>query len=430
MGIAVIMRTAGDYRFTRTEKGEVLWDVRSLRAMMDDCIIPSVSIVYTQGEVTEFTGPPLFGDVKTTSFVSTATVSSLYSGAESASISVLLERLSAVGEIAPATVFASSQEDVDTATELDGIGSATLIISGHASPIAVNGNWEIVTVGAGPSVIVGADVKCVRALDGARIHSCGTTRLHGYGFGYRLLARDRCRVYAIGDGEVVVDGEADCYAYGRNAVVLRGHAVAHIRGHCTATLSDYAFAVLAGGGTHAVLGGRSRAVVKADTSCEAAGYSTVYEDGGTVAAGANVPVYSSGKGQIAGGIVIPTRSPSNLSEALKAARTPVESGQAVVYKAVSGDWTTGEDYGKPTKWAVGETVACDDWKEYPDMGHGLHFSLTPADAVGYVPDILTCHLLACAINVDDAVYIEGVGQVKAPSCTVLHELTVAGSPAC
>ena len=430
MGITVIMRTAGDYRFTRTEKGEVLWDVRSLRAMMEDLAIPLASIVYTTGEVTEFTGPPLFGDVKATSFISTATVSNLYSDTESASVSAVLERLSAVGEIAPATVFASSQDDVDAAIELDGIDSATLVISGHASPIAVNGGWETVTVGAGPSVIVGADVKCVRALDGARVHCCGTTRLHGYGFGYRLLARDRCRVYAVGDGEVVVDGEVDCSAYGRNAIVLRGHAVAYIQGQCTAMLSGYAFAALAGGGAHAVLRGRSRAVVKAGTSCEAAAKSTVYEEGGAVIADADVPVYSSGKGQITGGIVIADRSPFRLSEALKAAHVHVESGRAVVYKAVSGNWTTGEGYDKPTKWAVGEVVACDDWENAPKMGHGLHFSLNPADAVGYAPDLLACHLLACSINVDDAVYIEGADQVKAPSCTVLRELALDGSPDC
>ena len=100
-------------------------------------------------------------------------------------------------------------------------------------------------------------------------------------------------------------------------------------------------------------------------------------------------------------------------------------GHAVVYKAVSPELEAGQSH-RLTAYPIGETVAAPDWDPRKARGNGLHFSPTPRQALRYYqgPDSTKARYLACRVVLDTLVPLDD--KCKAPSCEVLHEVTIDG----
>lgn len=105
----------------------------------------------------------------------------------------------------------------------------------------------------------------------------------------------------------------------------------------------------------------------------------------------------------------------------------VEDSMVYVYKATNSEGISGEEYDKPTKWAPGETVTCDDWEPNDWIGHGLHVSPTVSDAMYCVGVIDGWRYFRCKV---DPTTIIPLGQEKAkvPSAYVVEEVDELGNP--
>lgn len=60
---------------------------------------------------------------------------------------------------------------------------------------------------------------------------------------------------------------------------------------------------------------------------------------------------------------------------------PSEGGMVLLYKMLSADMVSGQQYGHTTSWEVGCTTVCDDWDpDWVDEGRALHLSASPMRA--------------------------------------------------
>jgi len=60
---------------------------------------------------------------------------------------------------------------------------------------------------------------------------------------------------------------------------------------------------------------------------------------------------------------------------------PSEDGAVTLYKALSADMVSGQQYGRTTSWEVGCTTVCDDWdSDWVGEGRALHLSASPMRA--------------------------------------------------
>ncbi|OKI47261.1 DUF7666 domain-containing protein, partial [Micromonospora sp. CB01531] len=173
------------------------------------------------------------------------------------------------------------------------------------------------------------------------------------------------------------------------------------------------------------------ATVRASGSAtvRASGTSSVHaHHDATVTAGSHVAVHlHSGQATVTGGVVIDITQLDLSTAAVWCDHhgIPVTDGKAVLYKALGDDLTAGQDYGKPTVYAIGETVTCDDWADNADCGGGLHFSPTPHMASQYASS--ATRWLAVEVDVATLRPIDGgTPKAKAPGCRVLREVDAFG----
>ena len=144
--------------------------------------------------------------------------------------------------------------------------------------------------------------------------------------------------------------------------------------------------------------------------------------------GSHVAVHlHSGAVKVTGGVIIDHTGVSDFEGAQWAAYHALADadGHAVVYKAVSPELEAGQSH-RLTAYPIGETVAAPDWDPRKACGNGLHFSPTPRQALRYYqgPDSTKARYLACRVVLDTLVPLDD--KCKAPSCEVLHEVTIDG----
>ena len=144
--------------------------------------------------------------------------------------------------------------------------------------------------------------------------------------------------------------------------------------------------------------------------------------------GSHVAVHlHSGAVKVTGGVIIDHTGVSDFEGAQWAAYHALADadGHAVVYKAVSPELEAGQSH-RLTAYPIGETVAAPDWDPRKACGNGLHFSPTPRQALRCYqgPDSTKARYLACRVVLDTLVPLDD--KCKAPSCEVLHEVTIDG----
>ena len=223
---------------------------------------------------------------------------------------------------------------------------------------------------------------------------------------------DSATVSDVGDSATVRDvgGSATVRGVGGSATVSDVWDSATVRGVWdSATVSDVR-------GSATVSGVRGSATVH------------LYGSATAQHIGSHVAVHlHSGAVKVTGGVIIDHTGVSDFEGAQWAAYHALADadGHAVVYKAVSPELEAGQSH-RLTAYPIGETVAAPDWDPRKACGNGLHFSPTPRQALRYYqgPDSTKARYLACRVVLDTLVPLDD--KCKAPSCEVLHEVTIDG----
>ena len=107
----------------------------------------------------------------------------------------------------------------------------------------------------------------------------------------------------------------------------------------------------------------------------------------------------------------------------------VLDGEVVLWKALGADLTSGEEFGRPVKWEVGQEVSCDDWNPTPECGGGLHLSPHPYDAIMYRKE--ATRMLKCSATMSEIVpiiYNNDSDKCKVKSVRVIAETNMDGTP--
>ena len=107
----------------------------------------------------------------------------------------------------------------------------------------------------------------------------------------------------------------------------------------------------------------------------------------------------------------------------------VLDGEVVLWKALGADLTSGEKFGRPVKWEVGQEVSCDDWNPTPECGGGLHLSPHPYEAIMYREE--ATRMLKCSATMADIVpiiYNNDSYKCKVRSVRVIAETNMDGTP--
>ena len=107
----------------------------------------------------------------------------------------------------------------------------------------------------------------------------------------------------------------------------------------------------------------------------------------------------------------------------------VLDGEVVLWKALGADLTSGEEFGRPVKWEVGQEVSCDDWNPTPECGGGLHLSPHPYEAIMYREE--ATRMLKCSATMSDIVpiiYNNDSDRCKVKSVRVIDETNIDGTP--
>ena len=194
----------------------------------------------------------------------------------------------------------------------------------------------------------------------------------------------------VGDGyfEVHASGSATVHAYG--SATVRAYGSATVRASGSATVHAFGSATV-----HAY-------------------------DSATVHASDLVAVQDHGpKTKVAGGVVIPIRTPETMTDWCSYYGVTVARGWATVYKAVQNDLTSVYGFAYP----IGTEVACTDWSDTKACGQGLHFSPRPWMALKYADGP---RFLAVKVKVAECVVLDD--KIKAPRCKVIGEVDEDGEP--
>ena len=107
----------------------------------------------------------------------------------------------------------------------------------------------------------------------------------------------------------------------------------------------------------------------------------------------------------------------------------VLDGEVVLWKALGADLTSGEEFGRPVKWEVGQEVSCDDWDPTTECGGGLHLSPHPYEAIMYREE--ATRMLKCSATMSDIVPIicdNDSDRCKVKSVRVIDETNMDGTP--
>ena len=107
----------------------------------------------------------------------------------------------------------------------------------------------------------------------------------------------------------------------------------------------------------------------------------------------------------------------------------VLDGEVVLWKALGADLTSGEEFGRPVKWEVGQEVSCDDWNPTPECGGGLHLSPHPYEAIMHRKE--AARMLKCSATMSDIVPIicnNDSDECRVKSVRVIDETNMDGTP--
>jgi hypothetical protein len=231
--------------------------------------------------------------------------------------------------------------------------------------------------------------------------------------GVWLEASGSATVSASDSATVSASDSATVYAFGSVTVYASGSVTVRAFGSVTVYASDSATVSASGSATVRAFG--SVTVYASDSA-------TVYAFGSaTVSAGTHVAVHlHSGHATIDGGVLIDHATIDLTDAAVWCAYhgVAVSDGHATLYKAVRDDLRSAHG----TAYPVGETVACDDWADDGECGHGLHLSPHPSLARDY--DAEATRYLECSVSITDLRPLNGPGaaKCKTPRLVVMREV--------
>jgi hypothetical protein len=207
--------------------------------------------------------------------------------------------------------------------------------------------------------------------------------------------------------QAIADGVTD--------IVIRSEPGVWLEASGSATVSASDSATVSASGSATVRAFGSVTVYASDSA-------TVYAFGSvTVSAGTHVAVHlHSGHATIDGGVLIDHATIDLTDAAVWCAYhgVAVSDGHATLYKAVRDDLRSAHG----TAYPVGETVACDDWADDGECGHGLHLSPHPSLARDY--DAEATRYLECSVSITDLRPLNGPGaaKCKTPRLVVMREV--------
>jgi hypothetical protein len=239
-------------------------------------------------------------------------------------------------------------------------------------------------------------------------------------------------VEAYGSASVEASGSASVEAYGSASV--RAYGSASVRAYDSASVEAYGSASVRAYDSASVRASDSASVRASDSasvraygsaSVRAYGSASVRAyDSASVEAGKCVPIqtFPGYHGTITGGVTIKipdmnTCDPTEWADFY--GLTSAKDGKLTVYKAVDADLKSGHGMLYP----VGEQVTAPDWDPARCCGNGLHFGPTPWLAATYLHTDVKRYL-ACEVEL--AAIVPLGNKIKAPSCTVLHEVDTKG----
>jgi len=320
------------------------------------------------------------------------------------------------------SIVVTTQDELDAAAKAD---ADDIIIDSPAGVwLRVGGDTRIAGVRGASCVGPVGDSATVSGVGGsATVRDVGgSATVSGVG--------GSATVSGVGGSATVsgVGGSATVRGVGGSATVrgVGGSAtVSGVRG--SATVSDVGDSATVSG-----VGGSATVSDVGDSATvrDVGGSATVHLYGSATAQhiGSHVAVHlHSGAVKVTGGVIIDHTGVSDFEGAQWAAYHALADadGHAVVYKAVSPELEAGQSH-RLTAYPIGETVAAPDWDPRKACGNGLHFSPTPRQALRYYqgPDSTKARYLACRVVLDTLVPLDD--KCKAPSCEVLHEVTIDG----
>ena len=290
-----------------------------------------------------------------------------------------------------------------------------------------DGVHDIDLVGDGYFDVTASDSATVHAYGSATVRAYGSATVHASGSA-TVHASGSAMVHASGSAMVHASGSATVHAYDSATVHAYDSATVHaydsatVRASGSATVHAYDSATVHAFGS-ATVHAFGSAMVRAfgSATVHAFGSATVHASGSaTVHASDLVAVQDHGpKTKVAGGVVIPIRTPETMTDWCSYYGVTVARGWATVYKAVQNDLTSVYGFAYP----IGTEVACTDWSDTKACGQGLHFSPRPWMALKYADGP---RFLAVKVKVAECVVLDD--KIKAPRCKVIGEVDEDGEP--
>ena len=260
-------------------------------------------------------------------------------------------------------------------------------------------------------------------------HDSATVRAHDSS---SVTAFGSATITASGSSAVIACDSSAVTAFNSSAVTAFNSSTVTARDSSTVTARDsstvWAFnsAMVAACGSSTVTARDSAMVAARDSSTVNA------SDSSTVTAASTVSIHKTNDlTNITGGVVIDHTT----TDATTPTRWATENGASVsggevkLYKALPDNLASGLLYGRPTVWAVGEEVTCDDWRADDKCGGGLHLSPTPGHARHYLDYETRPRFLECVAPIDTIIPLHGdVAKCKAPRVRVVREVDMMGRP--
>ena len=286
---------------------------------------------------------------------------------------------------------------VRTQNELD---AALNEPANHAIMIASEDNM-LLNVSSTVGKIVSARSGRLRVCGNARVESvCGNAKVMG--------VRDESTI-------MVVRGSVEVESVSGNAQVrhVRGNAqVRHVHGNAK-VMGVYDYANIGSVYGYAMVSLYDYARVKRQLGVHA------------------IAFVHSPDARVSGAHVIDMTGTESHDPEMWAAHTTADvlDGEVVLWKALGADLTSGEEFGRPVKWEVGQEVSCDDWNPTPECGGGLHLSPHPYEAIMYREE--ATRMIKCSATMADIVpiiYNNDSDKCKIKSVRVIDETNMDGTP--
>ena len=268
----------------------------------------------------------------------------------------------------------------------------------------------------GSSTVQAFGSSAVTARGSSTVHAFGSSAVTAYGSS-AVTAYDSSTVTAYGSSAVTAFGSSEVTSYGSSTVTTRGSSAVTSYGSSAVTsygssaVTAYDSSAVTSYGSSTVTSYGSSAVTAYDSSTV-----TSYDSSTVTAttAGVTITIHTTTDA------TTPTRWATENGAS-------VSGGEVKLYKALPDDLTSGLLYGRPTVWAVGEEVTCDDWRADDKCGGGLHLSPTPGHAWQHLDYETRPRFLECVAPIDTIIPLHGdVAKCKAPRVRVVREVDMAG----